>query len=117
MAAAAVEPVPDAVLGLGDGRAHGPLGSGAVGVRGCAGNVAFLLEAFEKLPIGAANVPTKDVAAGGFVLAEIAGGADRECSSRPVRLLGSGRAGAIGGTGRLAGAEPAQGHSKNGQNQ
>lgn len=75
MAAGPVEPALDAVLRLRDGGAHGLFGGGTIGVSGRSGDVAFSLETLAELVVGLADVLAQNVTAGGFVLAEVAGGA------------------------------------------
>jgi len=101
MAAAAVQPVLDAVLGLGDGCTHDALGRSAVGIGGRAGSVALVVEAFEELVVGLADVLAQNVAAGGFIPGKVTWGRAAERSiggawrrrSRVRRSSGRGLAG------------------------
>jgi len=95
MPAVTLEPELDAVLGLGDGCSYGALRGRAVGIGGRTRDIALTVETFQKLVIGAADMLAENVAARGFVLAEIAG-----------RAGGSGRLGArpsIGGNAATVG--------------
>ena len=47
-------------------------GNGAVGVGRCAGNIALVFEALAEFVVATTDMFAQDVAAGGFVLAEVA---------------------------------------------
>src|ERR1700690_293155 len=72
MAAGAVQPALDPVLRCRDGCAHGSLSGLAVGVGRRAGDAALPFQAFAQLAVGLAYMLAENVAAGGFVLAEVA---------------------------------------------
>ena len=72
MLAGAMEPVLDAILGSGDGRADDVLGRLAIGVGGCAGDVGLAFQALAQVFFGLAYVFAEDVSACLFVLAQVA---------------------------------------------
>lgn len=77
----AVEPAGKFFVLLGERGADGGFGAGAVVPGGGRGDVLFVVEAFAELVVGAAYVLAQGVAAGRFVLGEIArGGAGVRCS-------------------------------------
>src|SRR5258706_3244066 len=67
-----IEPVLDAVPRFGDGCTDGMLGGSAVGVGRCCRNMGLAFETIAEFVIRAADMLAQDVAAGGFVPAEIA---------------------------------------------
>src|ERR1700678_1922667 len=72
MAARAVQPALDTLLRSCESRAHGSFSGLAVGVGGSAGDAAFPFHALAQLIISLPHVLAENVAAGGFILAEVA---------------------------------------------
>src|SRR5882762_8577360 len=73
----AVEPVLDSFLRLCDCRAHCMLGSRAVRVSRCAGDMALPLQTLAQLLIGLPHMLAQNMAAGGLVAAEVTHGSIR----------------------------------------
>src|SRR6516162_3216873 len=95
--AVAGEPALDAVVVLREGAAYGAFGGVAIGPSGSGGDFVFMAEALAELIVGAADVLTERVPAGGFVPGEVVGredshiGANRHPPGR--RIAGRGVAG------------------------
>src|ERR1700678_557705 len=100
VAARAVQPALDTILRCCDGRAHGSFSGLPVGVGRSAGYAALSLHALAQLIVGLADVLAENMAAGGFVLSEIARWAG--CSAA-FGLSRRRRIGGAGGRWRLAG--------------
>ena len=67
-----IEPALDAVLRFGDGCAYGMLGSSAIGIGRCRRNMRLTFQTIAKFVVRTADMLAQDVAAIGFVAAEVA---------------------------------------------
>jgi hypothetical protein len=71
MSTRTVEPALNSILRFRDCRANRMLGGGAVSVSRCPGDAAFPFQTLAQLIVGLAYVLAQNVAASGFVLAEV----------------------------------------------